>query len=548
MAAAGAADEGAVESGGGNEQHDDDVTADVLRRQRHEAFREVGFSSVAEQKTVSGLATLSFSSFPAAALDTDLDISKSAPSTSNRSDDQTTQQQSQLDGESAPARTMISPEAGLHRDGEQARLVESARRRQRRHRSRNEETTYQWLEESASQFWESILVFGGLIDDPRNDPMHRGRHVTMPPNPYRGNERGTSNRKRRSKPSTETNESDPVVEAPPPPLSYSTTLPDRPRIVRMVYYVAKLLIFTQSTPRKDTDAAAQPTTSTPRIAQPIERLQRKHPNATHAECKRFFDCVKQKEEAASKRIEAFFQWRSDCGLQTDPPPKDAPKPIDRTARVFDEAFEKNDEADWDAASKRAIGIVTKSHVEDKAAKLPQIICSYEEPLEDGQTNGEGENPPPRCRDGTRIFHILPFRLDLSVATAPTYSLAVALYLDRRLSRASAERVTLVVDVRGGRGWANPTPWSTLPFIQSTASLLGSHYPERLERLLLFPLPKSAQWVWSAAQKCLDPNTASKVVVVGSAEGGLPAELTVFVDEASLDVLEKRRRSFFVASS
>ena len=95
-------------------------------------------------------------------------------------------------------------------------------------------------------------------------------------------------------------------------------------------------------------------------------MQRKHPNATHAECKRFFDCVKQKEEAASKRIEAFFQWRSDCGLQTEPPAKDASKPIDRSARIFDEAFEKNDEQEWDAASKRAIGIVTKSHVEEGA--------------------------------------------------------------------------------------------------------------------------------------------------------------------------------------
>jgi hypothetical protein len=154
--------------------------------------------------------------------------------------------------------------------------------------------------------------------------------------------------------------------------------------------------------------------------------------------------------------------------------------------------------------------------------------------------------PPRCNDGTRILHILPFRLDLSIATAPTYSLAAALYLDRRLSRLTTERITLFCDVRGGRGWANPTPWSTLPFIQSTASLLGSHYPERLERLVLFPMPTSAIWVWSAAKKCLDPNTSSKVVVVSPGEGSAPPEdLLEYVDEENLIVLEKRRQSFFV---
>jgi hypothetical protein len=226
-------------------------------------------------------------------------------------------------------------------------------------------------------------------------------------------------------------------------------------------------------------------------------------------------------------------------------------------RVFDGAFVEKDEEDWNAAAKMAISIITKSHVEESMAKLPQIVCSYEYQMEDGDSSTDTtanddknlSSPPPRCKDGTRILHILPFRLDLSIATAPTYSLAAALYLDRRFSRFTSERVTLFCDVRGGRGWANPTPWSTLPFVQSTASLLGSHYPERLERLVLFPMPKSAIWVWSAAQKCLDTNTASKVVVVSSAEGtGLPERLREFVNEDSLSVLEERRRSFFVGSS
>jgi hypothetical protein len=48
---------------------------------------------------------------------------------------------------------------------------------------------------------------------------------------------------------------------------------------------------------------------------------------------------------------------------------------------------------------------------------------------------------------------------------------------------------------------------------------------------------------------LDPNTASKVVVVGVEDegksiGGLPQKLKEFIDGESLMLVEERRRSFF----
>ncbi|KAL7465262.1 hypothetical protein ACHAXS_005607 [Conticribra weissflogii] len=210
----------------------------------------------------------------------------------------------------------------------------------------------------------------------------------------------------------------------------------------------------------------------------------------------------------------------------------------------------------------ALSIVHKTNKHEIDIRLPQILCSYECHIHPGNANhhissthptstststststpaATDNSTKPRCKDGTRILHILPARLDLSLAAAPTYSLAAALYLDSLLRRTDAERLTLVCDVRGGRGWTNPTPMSTFPFIRSTSSLLGQHYPERLERMILFPMPKAAMWVWGAAQKCLDPNTASKVVVcseVKEVEEG-------FLEEGVMDLLEGRRRSFFV---
>eukprot|EP00573_Skeletonema_grethae_P010750 CAMPEP_0201708212 /NCGR_PEP_ID=MMETSP0578-20130828/54713_1 /ASSEMBLY_ACC=CAM_ASM_000663 /TAXON_ID=267565 /ORGANISM="Skeletonema grethea, Strain CCMP 1804" /LENGTH=138 /DNA_ID=CAMNT_0048196997 /DNA_START=9 /DNA_END=421 /DNA_ORIENTATION=+ len=137
----------------------------------------------------------------------------------------------------------------------------------------------------------------------------------------------------------------------------------------------------------------------------------------------------------------------------------------------------------------AIEIMSKSAVSDDGAengvRLPQIICSYEMHYTDalGDNEVSPTTKPPRCKDGSRIFHLVPARFDLSIASAQVYALAAALYLDRLLSRSTTEKVSLICDVRGGRGWANPTPWSLLPFVQATSSLLGRHFPERLKRMV-----------------------------------------------------------------
>jgi hypothetical protein len=644
----------------GNADTDDDIhrpSVGQLRRQREQTFREVGFSTLAEQ-AVNGFSTIQYPlmdetpSPPTAHFSSDylltplIDMNLVTGSGSSGEDDL----------EEKPQRhspTLLPPEAGLHRDGEQARLVEEVRRRQLHQPKHHEQTTFEWLEQ--------ILFNGGFIEGPRSarDPnisFARNIHSAMPLNPYRDPGRALKHPKSNHEPIS-SSQSIPNDQLKSQPFAPTTTLSKYPfihhvlnkllrasrwfidfcitrlarleplqsndtvpiystapayslqinaddvlhffvilwvtfyssiwmqvfagpmivmmsvllgsiswKVVRRIHSIEnQRLIPQQKVANQDAvntkivpvqvpipNSTTHPTKNGLQEGT-IRRLQKLHPNATVAECKRFFACVKYDEEAASKRLEKFFRWRSECNL----------RPIAEAGgkrnngihiRVFDQAFAEKDEEDWNASAKMAISIVTKSHVPESAAKLPQIICSYEEQLEErfdsdvSSKKSEELSPPspPRCKDGTRILHILPFRLDLSIATAHTYSLAAALYLDRRLSRLTTERITLFCDVRGGRGWANPTPWSTLPFIQSTASLLGSHYPERLERLVLFPMPTSAIWVWSAAKKCLDPNTSSKVVVVSPGEGSAPPEhLLEYVHEENLLVLEKRRQSFFV---
>ena len=265
--------------------------------------------------------------------------------------------------------------------------------------------------------------------------------------------------------------------------------------------------------------------------------------------------------------------------------------------AYGDDFMKADEELWNGAVKKAIEFTSNSEgsrSKKKSAgcdvKLPQLICSYcddyevqatsyavpigtptvnlvksihsghlptDSQDEDNNNSSTQSNSstspsaePPQCKDGSRIFHLVPARLDLTLASAQVYALAAALYLDRRLSRHTTEKISLICDVRGGDGWANPTPWSLLPFIRATSSLLGHHFPERLKRFVLFPMPSSAVWIWSAAKKFVDVDTASKVVVVGlvgasgNANDCINDELDEFITKKDLGILEERRRTFF----
>ena len=345
----------------------------------------------------------------------------------------------------------------------------------------------------------------------------------------------------------------------------------------------------------------------------IERLQNCHPNATDAECIRFYRCTKLNEDAASTRLKEWFDWRREHGLMVSIGNDNAAGAKETTTSTsYDDHFKKEDEQLWDEAAKKAIQFISKSSGGGKGGgsddvKLPQLICSYsvnygvvqpksdaaaaaatistptvsmvksihsgQLPLDsqeeegneasltqsDDNNNGKGGSlsskkkpttPPPQCKDGSRIFQLVPARLDLTLASAQVYALASALYLDRRLSRHTTEKISLICDVRGGNGWANPTPWSLLPFIRATSSLLGQHFPERLKRFVLFPMPSSAVWIWSTAKKFVDVDTASKVVVVGlvgasgNANDTVNDELDEFITKKDLGILEERRRSFF----
>ena len=97
-----------------------------------------------------------------------------------------------------------------------------------------------------------------------------------------------------------------------------------------------------------------------------------------------------------------------------------------------------------------------------------------------------------------------------LAAVKTYALTVALYVDKRLDRHSTERVTVVIDARGGHGWRNLNAAQLLPFIQHLSALMLALFPQRLHAAIVFPIPSRFYWVWRLVRRCLDERTEAKI--------------------------------------
>jgi CRAL/TRIO domain len=152
------------------------------------------------------------------------------------------------------------------------------------------------------------------------------------------------------------------------------------------------------------------------------------------------------------------------------------------------------------------------------------------------------------QDGHRVIKLIPGRMDDKQAPLTVYALAVALYLDRKLARDSTERITILIDVRGGEGWRNLHAGKLVPFIRDTCKLLLSKFPERLARAIVFPVPMALRWIWTMVVPCLDLDTAGRICsLTGPARITSPPpskEMAAYMDERVVDLLEKERLAAF----
>jgi hypothetical protein len=213
------------------------------------------------------------------------------------------------------------------------------------------------------------------------------------------------------------------------------------------------------------------------------------PNATAQERRRFLVARLGNVQAAKDQLGTYLEWR---------------EKHDAIEKELNLTETETDEDDWNVAA--AVALISCQE-ELQGQTLPRIARVYS--IEDSAI----------CdRDGQRVLHVMPGQIDVTLAKASTYALALALYIDRKLERSSLECLTVALDVRGGRGWPNIPPLRQLPFIQTVVVLLLRMFPERLHRCLLYPVPSVSRWIWNIAKAWIDPLTADKVqLLTGNAK-------------------------------
>jgi hypothetical protein len=280
-----------------------------------------------------------------------------------------------------------------------------------------------------------------------------------------------------------------------------------------------------------------------------QKLHLNFPLATKEEIKRFLNGKNGQYDGAYKQLQNHFQWRKEYNLILNSNNNNSSNDDDNEEEgeegVEDwhscaSSDEMIDFMDWKFASKNARRAynnnkeIDENDDDDKstsslptsttsssnnACMLPQlvrVIANNNGPDGDHDNIGDkSSQSQSQSQSNHRILHLLPAQLDLSIASAEDYVFCIACYLEQKLNRHSMEKLIIVIDLRGGYGWSNPTPYALIPFIKQVVGCLEQNFPERLIRSIVFPMPNAAYMIWNMIKKLhiLDPNTTEKIVLV-----------------------------------
>jgi len=184
----------------------------------------------------------------------------------------------------------------------------------------------------------------------------------------------------------------------------------------------------------------------------VSELARRFPQAPRAELLRFCRARKGSLEDASKMYEAHLQWREGPGAR-------------------------------------------QQLLQASQAVSPKYI---------------------RCegvaKDGNPLILVQGARYEQE-ADPMTYVLACAQLLDRVVPPTDSRKITVLVDVRPGEGWPNVAATQMLPFFKLACQGLPDNFPERVSRVVIYPMPWIVQALWRVVAGFLDPVTRAKFVII-----------------------------------
>jgi hypothetical protein len=127
-------------------------------------------------------------------------------------------------------------------------------------------------------------------------------------------------------------------------------------------------------------------------------------------------------------------------------------------------------------------------------------------------------------DGTPVIYIQGARYDTGI-DAEKYMLACCQCIDSFLDSNDDRKLTCLIDCRPQEGMENAKAHKMLPFFKLVCSVMPVNYPERLKRVVIYPMPMVVQSLWHMCRSFLEPATASKFEVIrGAADIGSPCPM------------------------
>ena len=250
-------------------------------------------------------------------------------------------------------------------------------------------------------------------------------------------------------------------------------------------------------------------------------------DATEAEVAQFVRARKGDLMAGAEQLRHHLEWHKENVVLGSNMADNDKKRAEGTESTYD----------W-RMSCRIAQIIEGNVQSDTSVELPCVVF-----LDD-----DNDDAAMRSLDGTRICHHLPARIDTNLASGQVYAQALAIYLDRRLSRHSEEKFDVFIDTRQGEGWGNISAYNLVPFIRYASKLLNDLHPERLHRAVVYPVPSVCAFIWNRLVKpWMDPVTADKIVLIGGSariRSKLPKSMRKIASESTLAEMERRRLELF----
>jgi hypothetical protein len=336
---------------------------------------------------------------------------------------------------------------------------------------------------------------------------------------------------------------------------------------------------------------ARKVTTTTMSSDLARSLKGNYPEATDAEVQRFAQAYshirgsdQRVQGIVATKLENYLDWRNCFGLDYEK----------------EEGEDDSDTIDWKIAVRKAWHVeksleearelakklANKLESESKMTAEEKIEADYDKELEkaitsndDGndedEVNGEDEGEDSDVSNsefvesdldqvlffhktdkgsvicdntGMKVLQVLPARINRKLAPARIYANVFAFYLDRKFNRKSKERVTILLDVRGGEGWPNPPAITMLNFIRVAVRVLEANFPERVEKFIVFPVPRVAMGLFNTCKRMFRSNTVGKFFLISgpaAAKSPLPRKvLAEHITEEAVYLTEIARLGLF----